>query len=264
MTRWIWLAIAFLTLARGAGAQSPATPADESSLTPVKILLDMEKAYARAESYRDTGVVATLTLTDGGRAGSERPFSTVFVRPERLRFQFTDTGLGERSSRYIVWTDGSEVRSWWDAKPGVRHPASLQEALEIAAGISGGSSVRVPGMLLPRTVGVGAPLLGADRIDDGVDRGVTCFRVTGKSRKTPYQLSVGGRTLTVQAEKVTLWIDRSTLLLRKVEENRTFDTYRSESTTTYTPELNVEIPSDELAFSAPEPAPSAPPAPPKR
>ena len=69
----------------------------------------------------------------------ERPFATAFVRPGRFRFQFTDTGLGDRSSRYIVWADGNEVLSWWDAKPGVRHPGALQDALAPAAGISGGS-----------------------------------------------------------------------------------------------------------------------------
>lgn len=33
---------------------------------------------------------------------------------------------------------------------------------------------------------------------------------------------------------------------------RTFDTYRSESTTTYTPEINVEIPAAQLEFNVPE------------
>jgi len=238
--------------ALGVPAQENPTRADEATLTPEKILVEMARVYGGCRSYRDTGDVTTATLTDGGRAGSERPFATVFVRPDRLRFQFTDPGLGERSSRYIVWTDGTEVRSWWDAKPGVRHPASLQEALGIAGAISGGSSVRIPGLLLPKAVGQGAPLVGAERIEDGVDRGAPCFRIRGKSRRTPYALTVGGRTLTVKDESVTLWIDRATFLLRKVEELKTFDAYRSESTTIYTPELNVEISAAQLDFNVPE------------
>jgi outer membrane lipoprotein-sorting protein len=246
------LLLAVLALALGAVAQESPTRVDEATLTPVKILLEMEKVYAGCRGYQDTGVVKTATLTEGGRAGSERPFTTAFVRPDRFRFQFTDPGLGERSSRYIVWTDGTEVRSWWDAKPGVRRPESLQAALGIAAGISGGSSVRVPGLLLPKAVGEGAPLIGAERIEDGVDRGVPCFRIRGRSRKTPYALTMRGKPVTVQDESVTLWIDRATFLLRKVEEMRTFDTYRSESTTTYTPEINVEIPAAQLEFNVPE------------
>ena len=215
------------------------------------------KVYAGCRSYRDAGEVRTAVVTDGGRAGSDRPFTTVFVRPERFRFQFTDPGLGERSSSYIVWSDGTEVRSWWDAKPGVRQPGSLQAALAPAAGISGGSSVRVPGLLMPASLGEGPLLVTPESIEDGTDRGVTCFRIRGRTRKTPYTLSMGARVLTVKDESVTLWIDRATFLLRKVQETRTFDTYTSESTTTYTPEVNVEIPAAQLVFGAPE-ASSAP------
>jgi hypothetical protein len=216
----------------------------------------MEKAHSGCRSYRDRGEVRTAVLTDGGRAGSERPFETAFQRPDRFRFQFTDPGLGERSSSYIVWSDGTDVRSWWDAKPGVRHPGSLQTALVPAAGISGGSSVRVPGLLMPETLGEDPLLIAPERIEDGTDRDVACYRITGKSRKTPYTLSMGARVLTVKDEIVTLWIDRATFLLRKVEERRTFDTYTSESTTTYSPESNIEIPGAELAFGAPETPPT--------
>jgi outer membrane lipoprotein-sorting protein len=246
------LVVMLWAAALGVPANDASAYPDEAAVTPEKILVEMARVYGGCRSYRDTGNVMTATLTEGGRAGSERPFATAFVRPNRFRFQFTDPGLGERSSRYIVWTDGTEVRSWWDAKPGVRRPASLQEALGIAAGISGGSSIRIPGLLLPKDVGQGAPLVGAERIEDGVDRGVPCVRIKGKSRKTPYSLTVGGRTLTVQDESVTLWIDRATFLLRKVEEAKTFDTYRSQSTTVYTAELNVEIPAAELDFNVPE------------
>ncbi len=228
-----------------------------ADVTAVKILRAMERVYAGCRSYRDAGEVRTAIVTDGGRAGSDRPFATAFMRPGKLRFQFTDPGLGERSSKYIVWSDGTEVRSWWDARPGVRHPGSLQEALDPAAGISGGSSIRVPGLLMPEALGEGPLLIAPERIEDGTDRDVPCFRVTGKSRRTPYTLSMGARVLTVRDETVTLWIDRAAYLLRKVQETRTFDTYASESTTTYTPELDVEIPAAQLAFGAPE----LPPAP---
>lgn len=234
---------------------TPATVAlaqDEATLAPETILLKMARVYRNCRSYRDSGEVRTTLLTDGGRAGSDRPFSTAFVRPDRFRFQFTDPGLGERSSAYIVWTDGTDVRSWWDAKPGVRNAGTLQDALGVAAGISGGSSVRVPALLMPGSVGEGPAVIAAERIQDGADRGVSCFRIKGKGQRTPYTLKMGAQTLTVQDESITLWIDRATLLLRKVQDNKTFDTYTSESVTTYAPEVDVEIPPEQLAFNAPQ------------
>ena len=55
---------------------------------------------------------------------------------------------------------------------------------------------------------------------------------------------------------MTLWIDKATHLLRKVEVRRTLETYRSETTTLYTPEVNVAVPAADLAFGAPEDQPA--------
>jgi hypothetical protein len=244
------LAIGVMTAAAQSGPQA----GDTASLSALHILLRMERTYKTCHSYRDTGHVESLSLTDGGRYGSDRPFQTAFVRPGKFRFQFTDTGLGDRSSNYIVWMAATGVHSWYDAKPGVRSPGSLGDALGVVAGISGGVSVRVPGLLLPDAVEGGTTLIAPERIEDAVDRGVSCFRVRGKTRKTPYTLSMGSQTLVVKDEVVTLLIDRSSFLLRKVEESRTFDSYRSESTTTYTPELDVDIPADQLTFVPPAPS----------
>lgn len=240
-----------LALAGAAAAQQATLGGDGAALTPETIALAMERAYAGCSSYRDSGVVKTVSLTDGGRFGGEQPFRTAFVRPGRLRFEFTDRGLGGRSSRLVVWLSDGDALTWWDPKPGVRQAASLQEALGAATGLSGGASDRVPGLLLPREVGAGSRLLRPERLEDADDRGVTCIRLKGKSRETPYSLTMGAQVLTVQDETVTLWLERVTFLLRKVEEARTYSTYRSNRTTTYTPEINVEIPAAELTFSPP-------------
>jgi hypothetical protein len=127
----------------------------------------------------------------------------------------------------------------------------LREGLAIATGVSGGSSMRVPGLLMRDVMGGGPLLVAPERIEDGADRNVDCFRIRGKSQGTPYTLPMGAQMLTVQDESITLWIGKATHLLRKVEEDRTFDTYRSETVTTYTPEVDVEIPPSELAFNVP-------------
>jgi len=168
-----------------------------------------------------------------------------------LRFEFTDRGLGERTSELVVWLSEGKVLTWWDAKPGVRQAPTLQNALGGTTGLSEGVSDRVPGLLLPHEVGTGARLLSPEQLEDAQDRGVACIRLQGKSRQTPYTMKMGAQVLTVKDEVVTHWLDRATLLLRKVEEKRTFDAYRTERTTTYTPEINVEIPAAELTFTAP-------------
>ena len=248
-----WLAAVLLSVA--AQAQTAGDPSARDASTaadPVTILLAMEKVYASCTSYHDTGLVTSVILTDGGRAGSERPFATAFVRPNRFRFQFTDTGLGGDKARYIVWSDGEAVLSWWDRQPGLRHPGSIADALTPAAEISGGASVRVPGLLLPAALESGPLVMAPERLANEVDRGVECVRITGKGRKTPYLLPSGpNRNVQVLDETVTLWIDNATHLLRKVEQRRTLETYRSETTTLYTPEINITVPAADLAFGAP-------------
>jgi len=252
--RFLTLAFVLFVLLQPATvrAQEEQARGDDATLAPETILLKMARAYRTCRSYRDTGEVRTTLLIKDGRAGNDRPFRTAFVRPDRLRFQFTETGLGERSTAYIVWTEGTEVRSWWDGQPGVRNAGTLQAALGVAAAPSGGSSTRVPGLLLPRSIGEGPIIIAAERIQDGSDRGVSSYRIRGKSQRTPYTLTMGTQTLTVQDESITLWIDRAKLLLRKVEDRKTFETYDSESITTYTPEFDVEIPAAELTFTPPQ------------
>ncbi len=265
LTTTIPLLLLAAALAAGAAAPAPAqgaAAADPAGLSPMQILLTMKRAYSGCRSYRDTGKVKTRSVMDDSTFGSDVPFATAFVRPGPFRFEFTDNGLGERSSRCILWWNGTEVQSWWDARPGVRRSESLQQALDGASGISDGASLRVPGMLLPAVVGSGAPLVDPERIADDTAAGVACFRIKGRSRATPYTETAGASTVTVKEEVVTLWIDRATFLLRKVEEARTLDSYRSTRTTTYAAEANVDIPPDQLAFGAPEAAgpPAAPPA----
>jgi len=219
-------------------------------LSPVRILLNMRRAYGGFRSYRDDGVVRTSSVTEDSRFGSETPFSTAFTRPGPLRFEFVDRGLGERSSRIVLWWNGAEVRSWLDAQSGELRSESLRQALEAAGGISGGASLRVPGLLLPTVVGADAPLISPERLPDAVDRGVWCVRLTGKSRATPYLQASGPSPITVQDESITLWLDRSNLLLRRVEDVKTLSTYTLTRTTSYSPEADVVILPDLLRTPA--------------
>ena len=242
---------ASLALVPAAAAQSAPAAGSAADLSPVRILLTMKKVYAQCSSYRDTGEVTTASKVEGGSFGSRQPFATAFVRSGGFLFRYTDTGLGERQNTYTVWLGDGGVLAWWDASPGLRRSPSLEEALDAASGVSSGASIRVPGMLMPGKVRGGAFLIAPERLADADDRGAVCVRLRGRSRETPYTLTTGSGTVTVEDEHVTLWIDASSFLLRRVEQQQVLSTYRTTITTTYDPRIDVEVPAGDLTFTPP-------------
>jgi hypothetical protein len=127
---------------------------------------------------------------------------------------------------------------WGDAcKPGVNSEESLSLAISGFGGISGGSSSTIPSLLLdrkdnPRLTDLTEPAL----LPDADLGGVSCYRIDGKDSLDDVQ---------------SLWIDKSTLLVRRIEEKRTFPDFRTEETTTYEPEINVAVGAQDLDFNAP-------------
>lgn len=235
-------AVAGMTVALAASQGAAQEPSS------VRILLDLKKTYAACHSYRDRGEVQVRGLVEGGSFGSTVPFHTAFVRGGVFRFQLTDRGLGERESRLVLWALGGQVRTWWEAGGGERAVESLSAGLAAAAGVSAGASLRVPGLLLPGEVSGGVFLSAPERLADEEERGVLCYRLQGGGRPTPYQLVTGSGSVTVEDEQITVWVDRTSLLLRKVEERRTLSTYRTVTVTLYEPEVNIDIPPKDLAF----------------
>jgi RNA polymerase sigma factor (sigma-70 family) len=221
--------------------QAPVPAAGESkpeALTARQILDRVAHVYASCKSYQDSGVVSTVFVEAGGKRRTvAKPFTTAFIRPERFRFEYQEKALGGQDQRYIVWRKGNEVQTWWDVRPGVEKPASLGLALGGATGVSGGSAHTIPALLLPDQV------LG--RLTDMTEaqRGAyarldksECFRIEGK---------VGG-------QPTTLWIDRATFLVRRIDTQRKFANFRTETTTTYEPAVDGEVEAKKLEFDAPK------------
>src|SRR5436305_1218819 len=50
---------------------------------------------------------------------------------------------------------------------------------------------------------------------------------------------------------LTLWVDRRQLLIRRIEIDVRFETFRTETVTEYNPSIGVTIADDELQFGAP-------------
>ncbi len=199
----------------------------------------MAKRYANCKSYRDSGVVKSVLIFPViGKQATEKPFTTAFFRPDRFRFEFKETGSGEKC-RYVVWQGGNDVKTWWDLKPGVEKVESLGLALAGPTGVSGGSAHTIPALLLPREVAgrrltdITEPKRLADAKIDNVD----CFVLDGQFGDRP----------------MTLWIDKQTFLVRRIAERDKLDFMtRVEITTTYDPIIDDVVPDEKLVFDCPQ------------
>jgi hypothetical protein len=225
----------------------------------------MARVYARCRTYRDTGCVRTEFRDRRGRPGfaSIRPFATAFARPDRFRFEFSDHFPNQTAMhRYIVHLAGRAVRTWWDLRPGVERSSSLGLALAGATGVSGGAAHTVPALLLPRRVG-GRRLTGlADvaRLEDGDAGGAGCYRVRGQLLLPPEAEAEMRREVKrvtgrdpgrTEVAPAVVWIDRRTLLVRRIEEADRFRTGGTVEVTEYEPAVNVRVAAAALRFDPP-------------
>ena len=203
-----------------------------------ELISRMAQVYRTCASYRDTGVVRIVYFEKFGKRTEERPFKTAFVRPGAFRFEYTETTFVGGKRRYIVWQGGREVKTWWDVKPGVGTPSSLDMALGGATGVSGGSAHTVPRLLLPEAVSGRSlgDMKDVKRLGDAPCGEGTCARLSG-----------------IYADsRRTVWVDLKSLLIRRVEVETVFPDFRAEETTTYEPVVDGEVPAELLAFGEPQ------------
>lgn len=206
------------------------------NLSAKQIVERMTKAYADCKSYQDSGVVTTMFFMADRDRTTERPFTTAFVRPDRFRFEYKENDGSTKPSRYIIWSSSKDIQTWWDVRPGIEKPKSMQLALAAATGVSGGSSHTIPSLLLPGKVGASLSAMTIPkRVQDGNLGKVECFRIEG----------------TLGNQPCTVWIDKKSYLLRRIDEQTQFDDFRTEQTTTYNPVINEEISDKTLAFAPP-------------
>lgn len=214
------------------GIQSSAPP----DLDARQILERTAKVYGECKTYRDSGTVTTLFIQERGNRTVVKPFTTAFVRPDRFRYEFKARRGEVEFDRYLIWKKSEDVRTWWDVRPGVEEK-TLAEAVAAAKGVSSNSSYTIPALLLGSMRGFGrvTDLPDAQRKADADLDGSMCFLVQGGTHEEP----------------TTLWIDQQTFLLRRIDEQNTFASFRTEETTTYEPVLDGEIPESLLAFDPP-------------
>ena len=213
--------------------------AQDKPVSAHQIMDQVIATYASCDSYLDEGEVRTLFLDPRGNHTEVKPFSTAFVRPWDFRFEFKHRKDEHGDwQRYIVWSDAQSIRNWWSIDPGVKSFESLTMAIAGATGVSSGSALAIPSLLLPEFMVkrygslIDLELAGEEKVD-----GDDAYRIEAKDGT--------GRAL-------TLWVDKDSLLIVKTFERKKFESFEAETTTTYKPRANVKVAMEKLAFDAPE------------
>lgn len=265
----------------------------KEELSAEEIVVRMAKTYAECKSYQDTGVVQTVFIHPNNRRTDRKPFATAYLAQDRFRFVYKAIQAGGDESQYIIWRQGADVQTWWDVRPGIEKPRSLEFALSAAQGVSSKSSGRIPRLLMPAELG-GVERLGLGKIKRLPDEKlgtVECFRIEGtqypartvaiskgldpseaKAAEEAVREALKAKGVSdnviqksVQAVKTAqqgsqnavrgpqiVWIDKASFLVRRIDEQTTFDNFRTEATTTYEPVLDGLVTDQLLAFDPPQ------------
>jgi hypothetical protein len=181
-----------------------------------EVLARTRELYATCRSYRDVGeqtnVIVGSHLTDGRETMSFR-YRTAFSRPSNLFFEFRSFWRGTDVVRAhgVLRATAERVEQWWNIGEEQGTHMSLTAAISTFAAISGGTARAVPSLLLPESCGrptlpdpSSARVHGMDAHD-----GHDCFVIEGTRGRSN--------------RPVTVWIDRSSLMLRRVDQRVEFD-----------------------------------------
>jgi hypothetical protein len=241
-------------------------------MTAEQLVANIQDMYALVGTYRDAGVVEeTVAFTQFGTRGlSTVQFTTAFARPGQLRFESRHLhASGKCYAHRLAWADGDDFRVWSHRGPQLLRPSSLSGTFAVPT-----ATVQpVLGLLTAGQVDWWLTnLVDPSRLADGDIDGVACHRVRcwcsfWSRALTPEEQAavdavVGelerlaglrvppGRTVYLP---LTVWADRRTLLIRRVESGTITDRAVREHVVTCRPEADIPLDPAELAFDPPEP-----------
>jgi len=209
--------------------------------------------YSSCRSYADRGQLTSILPQDEGEPlVSYQTFSTVFVRPDKFRFEFRDRFPEGQFGRHVVWRESNAVKTWrYQFHPKVKFAPDLSLALAGATGLSHGVAVTIPQLLLPQEINARG-LFSEDQVEwvgneECQDR--ACAKISSRG-------AIG----------YFVWIEIETGLILRVEE-RTAISYQtsgwshsmtvgkgnltSRTVISYRPAINCEIPVSQMEFGEP-------------
>jgi hypothetical protein len=168
------------------------------------------------------------------------------VRDRRFRYDYGELARARAmtTEQYVIWSDFAHTRSWWSVTSTFTDENDLGSALAAAAGVSGGSSTAIAGLLMRDHISswlsqVKAPTFVADE-DVGGD---TCWRIEATSRS---------------GDPVTLWIEHDSYLIRQLVTEHHLADFDTKTTYTFLATVDKPIDVDTLTPGPPKPPPSMP------
>lgn len=217
-------------------------------LGAAEILQRMSAAYAGCRTYADHGVVRSC-FHSWPEHTVQLEFMTAFERAGGFKFEYQefktnsilDTIIRANVETMVIWGDTKRVRMWWTVNDGSIEESTLENAVMGALGVSASSSYSMPRMLMPDRM-TGESL--GDLRDPSVTsidsfEGHECYRVSGTFKSGPFE---------------TLWIDRKTFLVRRIEEGtmQLDDGVTVEQVTAYDPIIDAATAPAEFTFTPPK------------
>jgi outer membrane lipoprotein-sorting protein len=221
----------------GSAAGIASDQTESKRLSAKEIVEKVLKTYANCKSYRDSGIAKIVSTNS--QDVLEYDFNTVFVRPNNLRFELRTYFRKRETTHSVFWRKGDEFLYSGPMVPGVDKPNSLDMVMHQVAGISSTTSQTVLGLVLPKEIEAGALkeiITDAKRLDDAKADKIECFRITGTFVKQPR----------------TIWIDKKTFLIRRIDTTWKRKKVSQEHTTSYDPEIDVKISEEMLKFEPKE------------
>ena len=208
--------------------------------------------YASCRTYVDRGSV-TASFGDSGQV-DRREFRTAFERPARFVYELS----GPVDQRLTVWTESSTARVRFGDEPPRTRPLGL--ALAAASGVTRGSAVLVPGLLLPDLlVGLAPRLVPEPRpLEREVLAGIACYRLDAKHGDQLETVWVGVEDFLFRRVTCTQRLARQDVQQMVAalpdwarqaagDAAAAVEDFWAETVTTYEPRMDVELRSADLA-----------------
>jgi len=207
----------------GATMVALATTALHSNQSEADALRRSKAVYAALTSYADTGTV----IGEYGGFSSHAAFKTYFRRKGTVDFYFDYTlqydlyaqdssRLTYKNSRRLWWMRNRNLQTYnFETKEHRTYPPTANQAASLNEPRTKGASLLITELLFRSANLPGTILQIEESSDAGMEEvgGHPCFKVIGVAAQ--YYPS-GQRT---GVRQVTVWIDRDTLLIRKVFED---------------------------------------------